>query len=269
MTEKRGEFEFHNVSDCLSSTDGERAGAGRKEGTIASRRRDSGTGRADAARAHCTNPHSAARTEAPDTLCRNAPLTTPQRHLPARRLLRAPFERMGDSPRLERRGSSSPPALPPDWGPLEPLLFDGPSHGRAARTNEQVPPCGDRRAATDAQPERQYSAGNRYFQRRGLVKAVQPPLIDVVEFSLKHLGGRACRMTKRMLLQARPSPSPSPNPNPTPDPTPATSANPKQEINTHMTHRHDDNAAAVAQLGAMPPLTLTLIHPTPKPNPIP
>ena len=137
---------------------------------------------------------------------------------------RTPFERMGDSPRLERRGSSSPPALPPDWGPLEPLLFDGPSHGRAARTNEPVPPSfsdgGDRRAAPDAQPERQYSAGNRYFQRRGLVKAVEPPLIDVVEFSLKHLGGRACRMTKRMLLQARPSPSPSPNPNPIPDPHP-------------------------------------------------
>ena len=173
-------------------------------------------------------------------------------------LPRTPFERMSDSPRLERRGSSSPPALPPDWGPLEPLLFDGPSHGRAARTNEPVPPSfsdgGDRRAAPDAQSERQYSAGNRYFQRRGLVKAVEPPLIDVVEFSLKHLGGRACRMTKRMLLQARPSPSPSPNPNPIPDPDPDANASPKQEINTHMTHRHDDNAAAVAQLGAMPPL---------------
>ena len=172
---------------------------------------------------------------------------------------RTPFERMGDSPRLERRGSSSPPALPPDWGPLEPLLFDGPSHGRAARANEPLPPSfsdgRDRRAAPEAQPERQYSAGNRYFQRRGLVKAVEPPLIDVVEFSLKHLGGRACRMTKRMLLQARPGPSPNPrNPNPISDPTPAMKSNPTQEINTHMTHRHDDNAAAVAQLGAMPPL---------------
>ena len=50
-----------------------------------------------------------------------------QRHLPARRFYPLPAlrsRRMSDSPRLERRGSSSPPSLPPDWGPLEPLLFD-------------------------------------------------------------------------------------------------------------------------------------------------
>ena len=127
------------------------------------------------------------------------------------------------APALPRRGSS-PPALPPDWGPLEPLLFEGHSPGRGPRTNELVPSSerGSHRAAPGVHPERQYSAGNRYFQRRGLVKAVEPPMIDVVEFSPTHLSGRWCRMTKRMLLQ---------------------------EINTHMTP-HDSEAAA----STMPPL---------------
>ena len=125
-------------------------------------------------------------------------------------------------PRLERR-SSSPSARPPDWGPLEPLLFEGHSPGRGGRTNEPVPLSerSDHRAAPGEHPERQYSAGNRYFQRRGLAKAVEPPMIDVVEFSPTHLSGRACRMTTRMLLQ---------------------------EINTHMTHGSD------AAASTMPPL---------------
>ena len=139
--------------------------------------------------------------------------------LPTGRACRCPHERNARStmigapalPRLARRGSS-PTAAPPDWGPLEPLLFDAHSPGRGARTNELVPSSergergGARAAPGVVRPERQYSpgsAGNRYFQRRGLVKAVEPPMIDVVEFSPKHLGGRACRMTKRMLLQAR------------------------------------------------------------------
>ena len=199
--------------------------------------------------------------------------------LPTGRACRCPHERNARStmigapalPRLARRGSS-PTAAPPDWGPLEPLLFDAHSPGRGARTNELVPSSergergGARAAPGVVRPERQYSmgsAGNRYFQRRGLVKAVEPPMIDVVEFSPKHLGGRACRMTKRMLLQARREYSKSRLGLGWDDsPTDSSHRSVWQEINTHMTP-HDSDAAA----STMPPLRAPdLRHLDPSPN---
>ena len=104
---------------------------------------------------------------------------------------------------LLRRATSTDRA---EWSPLDPLMLDAtrtPARDDGAQSEPlpSIPPTPEHAGPIDVRRRPPGTTGSRYFSQRGSTKALEPPQLDVIEFSLKHLSGRACKMSKRMLLQ--------------------------------------------------------------------